>query len=56
MQLEIYRLKMCKIQISRITVTNTNDMHEEIKRRIKWEMHVIIHLRKFYRPVCFPRN
>ena len=21
-----------------------------------WEMHVIIHLRKFYRPVCFPRN
>ena len=40
-----------------VTVTNTNDIREKIKRRInKWEMHVIIHLRKFYRPVCFSRN
>ena len=39
-----------------VTITNTNDMREEIKHRITWEMHVIIHLGKFYLPVCFPRN
>ena len=34
------------------TVTNTNDIREEIKDR----MHVIIQLRKYYRPACFPRK
>ena len=37
-------------------VKNTNDIHKGIKRRINMEMHVIIHLRKFYRPIYFPRN
>ena len=26
-----------------VTVTNTNDIREKIKRRITWEMRVIIH-------------
>ena len=41
-----------------VTVTNTNDIREEIKRRINMEnaCYSIIHLRKFYRSVCFPRN
>ena len=35
-----------------VTVTNTNDIREEIKRSINMGNA----LRKFYRPVCFPRN
>ena len=34
-------------------VTNTNDIHEEIKCRINREMHVTIHLRK---NVCLPAH
>ena len=34
-----------------VTVTNTNDIHEDRNAEQIWEMHVIIHLRKFYRPV-----
>ena len=30
-----------------VTVTNPNDIREEIKCRINMEMHVIIHLRNF---------
>ena len=39
-----------------VTVTNTNDIPEEIKQRINMGNSVIIHLRKFDRLVCFPRN
>ena len=34
-----------------LAVTNRNDMRKETKGRIKWEMHLIIHLRTFYRPL-----
>ena len=39
-----------------ITVTNTNDIHEEIKRRINMGNACYYSLEKIYRPVCFPRN
>ena len=39
-----------------VTVTNTNDIREETKRKITWEIHVILHRRIFYRPAYFPRN
>ena len=36
-----------------VTVTNTNDMREEIKRRINMGKACYYHLRKFYRPSAF---
>ena len=41
-----------KLRYLGVTVTNTNDISEEIKRRIHMgNMHVIIRLRKFYHSV-----
>ena len=48
--------KVEKFKYLGLTVTNTNDIREEIKRRINMGTRVIIHLRKFYRPTCFARN
>ena len=48
--------KVKKFKYLGVTVTNSNDIREEIKRKINMGMHVNIHLRKFYRPVSFPRN
>ena len=40
-----------------VTVTNINGTREAIKHRINiGNACYIVHLRKFYRPVCFPRN
>ena len=39
-----------------VTVTKTNDIREEIKRRINMEMLVNNHLKQFYRSACFPIN
>ena len=45
--------KVEKFKYLGVTVTNINDIPEEIKRRT-WKLHLIIHLRKFCRPACFP--
>ena len=48
--------KVEKFKYLGVTVTNTNDIREEIKLRINMGNGVIIRLRKFDRPTCFPRN
>ena len=47
--------KMEKFKYLVVTVTNTNDIREKIKRRTKMG-NAGYHLRKFYRPTRFPRN
>ena len=41
-----------KLRYLGVTVTNTNDIREEIKRRINIGKCMLL----FYRPVCFQRN
>ena len=46
-----------KFKYLAVTVTNTNDIREEIKRRINvGNACYYILLRKFCRPACFPKN
>ena len=45
-----------KVRYLGVTVTNTNDIREEIKRRINMGSACYYSLEKTYRPVCFPGN
>ena len=47
---------MEKFKYLGVTVTNTNDIREEIKRRINMGIACYYSLEKIYRPACFPRN
>ena len=45
-----------KFRYLAVTVTNTNAFAKKLNAEYTWEVHVVIHLRKFYHPICFPRN
>ena len=48
--------KVEKFRYLGVIVTNTNDIREEIKRRINMGNACYYSLEKFYRSVCYPRN